>query len=174
MVLELQRGYLYQNGVEFRQKVFGAGLNLFQGHLHHSSGASAPVAERTILLIWCLRNNWREVKRKRWQDFWPGPLKSQSHSRFCPNKETGEYHLVQDHSTSSNFKIIHTCIFAVDWFTIVNSTHAHFYLPCIILYFLWQESGLSQEDADQANSVMSCNIYIDTVGNTSSPRYDSN
>ena len=28
-VLELQRGYLYQNGVEFRQKVIGAGLNLF-------------------------------------------------------------------------------------------------------------------------------------------------
>ena len=27
-VFELQRGYLYQNGVEFRQKVIGAGLNL--------------------------------------------------------------------------------------------------------------------------------------------------
>ena len=26
-VFELQRGYLYQNGVEFRQKVIGAGLN---------------------------------------------------------------------------------------------------------------------------------------------------
>ena len=34
---ELQRGYLYQNGVEFRQKVIGAGLNLFWGHLHYSS-----------------------------------------------------------------------------------------------------------------------------------------
>ena len=31
-VLELQRGYLYQNGVEFRQKVIGAGLNFFWGH----------------------------------------------------------------------------------------------------------------------------------------------
>ena len=30
-VFELQRGYLYQNGVEFRQKVIGAGLNLFWG-----------------------------------------------------------------------------------------------------------------------------------------------
>ena len=28
-VFELQRGYLYQNGVEFRQKVIGGGLNLF-------------------------------------------------------------------------------------------------------------------------------------------------
>ena len=27
-IFELQRGYLYQNGVEFRQKVIGAGLNL--------------------------------------------------------------------------------------------------------------------------------------------------
>ena len=34
-VLELQRGYLYQNGVEFRQKVIGAGLNLFSGHLYY-------------------------------------------------------------------------------------------------------------------------------------------
>ena len=38
LVLELQRGYLYQNGVEFRQKVIGAGLNLFWGHPHYSSG----------------------------------------------------------------------------------------------------------------------------------------
>ena len=29
LVLELQRGYLYQNGVVFRHKVIGAGLNLF-------------------------------------------------------------------------------------------------------------------------------------------------
>ena len=36
-VFELQRGYLYQNGVEFRQKVIGAGLNLFWGHLHRGS-----------------------------------------------------------------------------------------------------------------------------------------
>ena len=28
-VFELQRGYLYQNGVEFHHKVIGAGLNLF-------------------------------------------------------------------------------------------------------------------------------------------------
>ena len=60
LVLELQRGYLYQNGVEFRQKVIGAGLNLFWGHLHYFSGgiwtfpllsdtyASAPIAERAI------------------------------------------------------------------------------------------------------------------------------
>ena len=60
-VFELQRGYLYQNGVEFRQKVIGAGLNLFWGHLHYFSGgiwtfpllsdtyASAPIAERAIL-----------------------------------------------------------------------------------------------------------------------------
>ena len=59
-VFELQRGYLYQNGVEFRQKVIGAGLNLFWGHLHYFSGgiwtfpllsdtyASAPIAERAI------------------------------------------------------------------------------------------------------------------------------
>ena len=33
LVLELQRGYLYQNGVEFRQKVIGASLNLFWGLL---------------------------------------------------------------------------------------------------------------------------------------------
>ena len=55
--------YLYQNGVEFRQKVIGAGLNLFWGHLHYFSGgiwtfpplsdtyASAPIAERAILLV---------------------------------------------------------------------------------------------------------------------------
>ena len=36
--LSLQRGYLYQNGVEFSQKVIGAGLNLFWGHLNSSSG----------------------------------------------------------------------------------------------------------------------------------------
>ena len=60
-VFELQRGYLYQNGVEFHQKVIGAGLNLFWGHLHYFSGgiwtfpllsdtyASAPIAERAIL-----------------------------------------------------------------------------------------------------------------------------
>ena len=60
-VFELQRGYLYQNGVEFRQKVIGAGLNLFWGHLHYFSGgiwtfpllsdtyASAPIAERAIV-----------------------------------------------------------------------------------------------------------------------------
>ena len=59
-VFELQRGYLYQNGVEFRQKVIGAGLNLFWGHLHYFSGgiwtfpllsatyASALIAERAI------------------------------------------------------------------------------------------------------------------------------
>ena len=35
-VLELQRGYLYLNGVEFLQKVIGAGL--FWGHLNYSSG----------------------------------------------------------------------------------------------------------------------------------------
>ena len=58
---EQQRGYLYQNGIEFRQKVIGAGLNLFWGHLHYFSGgiwtfpllsdtyASAPIAERAIL-----------------------------------------------------------------------------------------------------------------------------
>ena len=33
LVLELQRGYLYQNGVEFRQKVIGAGLKLFSSLL---------------------------------------------------------------------------------------------------------------------------------------------
>ena len=61
-VFELQRGYLYQNGVEFRQKVIGAGLNLFWGHLHYFSEgiwtfpllsdtyASAPIAERAIPL----------------------------------------------------------------------------------------------------------------------------
>ena len=60
-VFELQRGYLYQNGVEFCQKVIGAGLNLFWGHLHYFSGGiwtfpllsatytSAPIAERAIL-----------------------------------------------------------------------------------------------------------------------------
>merc|ERR1719318_945198 len=60
-VFELQRGYLYQNGVEFRQKLIGAGLNLFWGHLHYFSGgiwtfpllsvtyASAPIAERAII-----------------------------------------------------------------------------------------------------------------------------
>jgi len=59
-VFELQRGYLYQNGVEFRQKVIGAGLHLFWGHLHYFLGgiwtfplltvtyASAPIAERAI------------------------------------------------------------------------------------------------------------------------------
>ena len=61
LVFELQRGYLYQNGVEFHQKVIGAGLNLFCGHLNYPSGgirtfplvtvrwASAPIAERAIL-----------------------------------------------------------------------------------------------------------------------------
>ena len=39
-VLELQRGYLYQNGIEFRQKVIGAGLNLFWGHLNYFSGGT--------------------------------------------------------------------------------------------------------------------------------------
>ena len=65
-VFELQRGYLYQNGVEFRQKVIGACLNLFWGHLHYFSGgiltfpllsdmyASAPIAERAISDVSCL------------------------------------------------------------------------------------------------------------------------
>ena len=65
-VFELQRGYLYQNGVEFRQKVIGAGLNLFWGYLHYISGciwtfpllsvtyASAPIAERAILHIFLI------------------------------------------------------------------------------------------------------------------------
>ena len=35
---ELQRGYLYQNVVEFRQKVIGAGLNLFWGDPQYFSG----------------------------------------------------------------------------------------------------------------------------------------
>ena len=59
-VFELQRGYLYQNGVEFRHKVIG--LNLFWGHLHYFSGglrtfpslsdtrASALIAEHAIIL----------------------------------------------------------------------------------------------------------------------------
>ena len=37
-VFELQRGYLYQNEVEFRQKGIGAGLNLFWDHLNYTSG----------------------------------------------------------------------------------------------------------------------------------------
>ena len=44
-VFELQRGYLYQNGVEFRQKVIGAGLNLFWGHLHYLSPAVGHIRE---------------------------------------------------------------------------------------------------------------------------------
>ena len=32
-------GYLYHNGVEFCQKVIGAGLNLFWGHLNYPLGA---------------------------------------------------------------------------------------------------------------------------------------
>ena len=60
LVLELHRGYLYQNGVEFRQKVIGADLNLFWVHLPFFSGgiwtfpllsatyASALIAERAI------------------------------------------------------------------------------------------------------------------------------
>ena len=60
LVSVLQRGYLYQNGVDFSQKMIGAGLNLFWGHFHYSSGgirtfsslsdtwASAPIAERAI------------------------------------------------------------------------------------------------------------------------------
>ena len=39
---ELQRGYLYQNGIEFRQRMIGAGLNLFLG---------APVTERAIKVL---------------------------------------------------------------------------------------------------------------------------
>ena len=35
LVLELQRDDIYQNRVEFRQKVIGAGLNLFWAHLHY-------------------------------------------------------------------------------------------------------------------------------------------
>ena len=62
LVLELQRGYLYENGVEFHHKVIVAGLNLFWGHLHYflrglgtfpslsDTRVSAPIAERTILL----------------------------------------------------------------------------------------------------------------------------
>ena len=61
-VFELQIGYLYQNGVEFRQKVIGAGLNLFWGHLHYFSGViwtfpllldmymSAPIVESAHLV----------------------------------------------------------------------------------------------------------------------------
>ena len=60
-IFELQRGYLYQNGVEIRQKMIGAVLNLFWGHLFYVSGgiwtfpllsatyASAPIAERAII-----------------------------------------------------------------------------------------------------------------------------
>ena len=39
-VFERQRGYLYQNGVEFRQKVIGAGTPM--------KIASAPIAEHAI------------------------------------------------------------------------------------------------------------------------------
>ena len=42
LVLELQRGYLYQNGVEFRQKVIGAGLNLFLVIFTTSQGVNGP------------------------------------------------------------------------------------------------------------------------------------
>ena len=67
---ELHRGYLYQNGVEFRQKMIGAGLNLFWGHLHYFSGgiwtfpllsdtyASAPIAERAIYFPPTVCNEW--------------------------------------------------------------------------------------------------------------------
>ena len=73
LVLELQRGYLYQNGVEFRQKVIGAGLNLFWGHLHYFSGgiwtfpllsdtyASAPIAERAIIIILCTQYSFTSL-----------------------------------------------------------------------------------------------------------------
>ena len=62
-VFELQRGHLYANGVKFRQKMIGAGLNLFWGHLYCFSGgtwtfpllsamyASAPIAERAIIIM---------------------------------------------------------------------------------------------------------------------------
>ena len=75
-VFELQRGYLYQNGVEFRKKLIGAGLNLFWGHLHYFSGgiwtfpllsatyASAPIAERAIFIKVTLRQkkSSRQIK----------------------------------------------------------------------------------------------------------------
>ena len=35
-VFELQRGYLYQMGVEFCQKIIGAGLNLLRGYTNLS------------------------------------------------------------------------------------------------------------------------------------------
>ena len=55
-VFELQRGYLYQNGVEFRQKLIGAGLNLVSGGILtfpvlSVTYASAPIAERAILIL---------------------------------------------------------------------------------------------------------------------------
>ena len=74
-VFELQRGYLYQNGVEFRQKVIGAGLNLFWGHLHYFSGgiwtfpllsdtyASAPIAERAIFTFFSCKNLVHRVQK---------------------------------------------------------------------------------------------------------------
>ena len=73
-VFELQRGYLYQNGVEFCQKVIGAGLNLFWGHLHYFPGgiwtfpllsdtyASAPIAERAIWYVTIILSNLKIVK----------------------------------------------------------------------------------------------------------------
>ena len=62
IVLELQRGYLYQNGVEFRQKVIGAGLNLFLGHLHFSSGGlrTFPSDPLTVCQKWHLSSTkWK-------------------------------------------------------------------------------------------------------------------
>ena len=74
-VFELQRGYLYQNGVEFRQKVIGAGLNLVifttsQGYMDLSP-AVGHVRE-------CPHSGTRYFEKEVYQDFLLPTLKKSS------------------------------------------------------------------------------------------------
>ena len=49
VLVELQRGYLYQNGEEFRQKVIGAGLNMFWGHLNYLLGGIRTIPSLSVM-----------------------------------------------------------------------------------------------------------------------------
>ena len=74
-ICELQRVYLYQNGVEFLQKVIGDGINLFWGHLQYFNHVdstllfradfSAPTrADRAEIAF--RAENMKENKISRW------------------------------------------------------------------------------------------------------------
>ena len=65
------RGYIYQNWVEFRPTVIDAGLNMFWGHLHYSSGVYGlfprslwQLGPNHLCLILCITQNVDNLMKK--------------------------------------------------------------------------------------------------------------